>query len=208
MTLTLRYMQATDVSAVVDIDRQSFTPSWSTGTFHFEINQSLVSHMAVLEHRTPRPAVGLRHWLNTLRGQQDALVDSAEILAFGGLWRIEDEAHISTIASHPEQRGKKYGEIVLAGMVRRSLTLRAQYIVLEVRVSNVVAQNLYLKYGFEIVDVRKNYYQHNREDAYDMRLHFDKPGVTERVEELYAALQAQMPFTDTYSATPHPRLGV
>lgn len=36
---------------------------------------------------------------------------------------------------------------------------------LEVRRSNLVAQNLYKKYGFKMAGVRKEYYSDNREDA-------------------------------------------
>lgn len=39
---------------------------------------------------------------------------------------------------------------------------------LEVRVTNVVAQRLYEKLGFETVGVRKGYYTDNQEDAYIM----------------------------------------
>jgi ribosomal-protein-alanine acetyltransferase len=43
---------------------------------------------------------------------------------------------------------------------------------LEVRVSNEVAINLYKGHGFEIVGVRKQYYQDNKEDAYIMYKYF------------------------------------
>ena len=36
---------------------------------------------------------------------------------------------------------------------------------LEVRVSNIVAQNLYKKYGFKLAGIRKEYYSDNKEDA-------------------------------------------
>jgi ribosomal-protein-alanine N-acetyltransferase len=39
---------------------------------------------------------------------------------------------------------------------------------LEVRVTNLAAQGLYHKYGFEIVSVRKRYYSDSGEDAYIM----------------------------------------
>jgi ribosomal-protein-alanine N-acetyltransferase len=41
----------------------------------------------------------------------------------------------------------------------------ARFMTLEVRVSNVVAQNLYLKYGFEARGTRRRYYTDNNEDA-------------------------------------------
>ena len=82
-----------------------------------------------------------------------------DILGYGGLWKIEGEAHISTIAIHPANRGLGYGEILLAGMFGKALQLNAEFIVLEVRVSNSVAQALYKKYGFNRVARKKNYYR-------------------------------------------------
>jgi ribosomal-protein-alanine N-acetyltransferase len=48
------------------------------------------------------------------------------------------------------------------------MELGAERATLEVRVSNRVAQELYSKYGFEIVSRRKGYYSDNNEDAYIM----------------------------------------
>ena len=42
-------------------------------------------------------------------------------------------------------------------------------IFLEVRTSNIKAQNLYRKYGFEIINIRKKYYKDNLEDAFIMK---------------------------------------
>lgn len=41
----------------------------------------------------------------------------------------------------------------------------ARWMTLEVRISNEKAQNLYYKYGFKSLSVRKSYYQDNDEDA-------------------------------------------
>jgi ribosomal-protein-alanine N-acetyltransferase len=203
MTLTLRYMHPGDVEQVVLLDNLSFPDPWSLRSYQFEINESKISHMVVLDFAAAalaaRPAWWQR-WLGHRSAPPPPLV-----AAYGGLWHIAEEAHISTIASHPDFRGRHYGEVVLAGMVQKSRALGAEYVVLEVRVSNLVAQNLYLKYGFSIVDTRSRYYR-NGEDAYDMRLHFS-PEVNARLDTLYAQVQARQPFTDHFSATPHPRLG-
>jgi ribosomal-protein-alanine N-acetyltransferase len=109
------------------------------------------------------------------------------------------EAHISTIAVHPDYRGNGWGEILLAGMVQRSITLHAGFVVLEVRVSNTSAQNLYRKYEFQTATVKPKYYRNNNEDAYDMRLDLSRPGIKERFAERFAALHATHPFEDYYS---------
>lgn len=206
MTLTLRYMRNSDVPQVLEIETASFTPSWGEHSFHFEIEQSRVSYMLVLTETAPAPPQGLRRLLDSLRRLADPQETGEHVLAFGGLWHIEDEGHVSTIASHPLHRGHHYGEIALAAMVQQAIRLGAKYVVLEVRVSNTVAQNLYHKYGFKIMATKRGYYQNNKEDAYDMRIHFDEPGALEQQARLYADLQARIPFVDLYTHTAHPRL--
>ena len=206
-SLRLRYMRSADIADVVVIDRASFDPAWSARSYQFEILESPCSYMVVLEQRVPQPVQGLRRLFQAMRGDQDTTEEQVEIMAYGGLWNIQEEAHISTIASHPAHRGKGFGEIVLAGMIRRSIELKAGYIVLEVRVSNKAAQQLYRKYGFEIVGTKPDYYRNNHEDAYDMRLMLDRPQVLDYLAMRYQQIQELHPFTDAFSQTLHPRLG-
>lgn len=203
MTLTLRYMRLEDVPQVITIDKLSFDPPWSTRSYNYEITESNYIHMVVLEQdETPRPATGLRRLVRNLSGAPS--VASHKIVAYGGLWHIVDEAHISTIATHPDERGKGYGEIVLAAMVRRAVTLKAAYIVLEVRVSNLAAQALYKKYEFEIVDTKPRYYHNNGEDAYDMRLNIDDVARRERIHKRFAEILYEYGVEDRYSDAPPP----
>ena len=129
----------------------------------------------------------------------------AQSVGAGGLWNIMDEAHISTIAAHPEFRGRGYGEIVLAGMIRRAMRLDAEYVVLEVRVSNYVAQSLYQKYGFQTVMTKPKYYHSDNEDAYEMRLNLDHRYYRTRFEERFARLIERHDLTDQYTAADPPR---
>ncbi len=211
MSLTLRYMRLGDIRQVAAIDVMCFDPPWSYDSYVFEINESTVSHMVVLEEiigTAPPEPVKRRSWLDRLRGRESgsasALDGTGNILGYGGLWKIDDEAHVSTIAIDPTWRGKGYGEILLAGMFGKALQLRARYIVLEVRVSNAVAQSLYRKYGFSRVGRRKNYYRSDNEDAWDMRVSLDRD-TRHRFERLYEKLRLQHGFLDTYSHEPHPR---
>lgn len=210
MTLILRYMQTDDIHQVSAIDRVSFDPAWPPNSYVFEINQSTVSHMVILELDNdhiapPSENQGLRRFLKSFRGNSNGAT-GRKIVGYGGLWKIADEAHISTIATHPDYRGQGYGEILVAGMYRKSLALDADYVVLEVRVSNVVAQRLYRKYGFIEYGIKENYYRSDNEDAYDMRVEFDEEK-TLAFYDLYDALMQKQPFIDDYSDTPHPRLG-
>ncbi len=191
----MRYMRLSDVNDVVAIDRVAFDLPWSDRSYQYEVTESTYSHMVTLEYTDDQPPVsGWRRLWSRNGGTPKPIV-----VGYGGLWRIVDEAHISTIATHPEWRGRGWGELLLAGMIRRSLTLGAAYIVLEVRVGNAVAQNLYHKYEFEVAGVKPNYYRNNNEDAYDMRLNLAEAGIVERFRQRFAALQARHQFVDTYT---------
>jgi ribosomal-protein-alanine N-acetyltransferase len=194
MSLTLRYMQLLDIAQVVAIDQQSFNPPWSARSYEYEIRESHYSHMVVLEQADSPPSLSLvQRWFGN--GAKTA----HRIVAYGGLWNIADEAHISTIASHPQMRGRGLGEVVLAGMIAKAIHNRAAYVVLEVRVSNTSAQNLYHKYAFTIVDTKKGYYHNNGEDAYDMRLNLTDPQTVSAFQARHAALRQRVPHIDQYS---------
>lgn len=210
MSLNLRYMRLADIRQVAAIDVVCFEPPWSYDSYTFEINESRVSHMVVLDQPSdaalllPKPRQSLRSRLrDRLRGES-AIYSSGAILGYGGLWKIEGEAHISTIAIHPSTRGLGFGEILLAGMFGKALQLNAEYIVLEVRVSNSVAQSLYQKYGFNRVARKKNYYRSNNEDAWDMRVSLGRD-TRHRFDRLYEKLRLQHGFSDSYSRGAHPR---
>ncbi len=210
MSLTLRYMQLADIQPVVAIDALCFEPPWSQNSYTFEIQESKVSHMVVLEaDELPpeRPTLRRDGWLAWLNGawRGAAPVNGAgSILGYGGLWKVADEAHISTIATHPNQRRQGYGEILLAGMISKALRLRASYIVLEVRVSNRAAQELYQKYGFQRYARRRNYYQNNNEDAWDMRLTLNQ-ATRRRFSKRRERLWLRHGFRDEYSQAARPR---
>ena len=200
MPLTLRYMRLADVPQVVAIDQVSFKPPWSARSYAYEITESTYSHMVVLEDSEAEQTPSL--WQRLLGTPREV---QRRILGYGGLWNIADEAHISTIASHLSYRGRGMGEVVLAGMVIKAIYMRAAYIILEVRVSNVAAQNLYKKYQFEIFELKKGYYHSDGEDAYDMRLDLMNAALRNRLLDQYAALKERIPFTDLYTQTPRVR---
>lgn len=195
MPLIVRYMRLADIPPVIAIDRQSFDPAWSEKSYAFEISESTYSHMVVLETVSQVPAVS--GWRRFFR---PPAADDGVVLAYGGLWNIAGEGHISTIATRPDQRGQGYGELVLCAMIRRAITLNAQYVVLEVRVSNAAAQSLYHRHGFTIVATKPNYYHNNNEDAYDMRLPLhENPAYVTQFNAFYAALIARRAVIDEYT---------
>lgn len=167
-------MRERDIARVQEIERQSFSTPWSASTYLRELRSpdhsryivARISHVQPPEQ--PRDAEPRRGWLSNLvlsRFAAAAPPSPYAVVGYGGIWLTVDEAHITTIASAPEVRGKGVGELLLNGLIDLGIEMGARFMTLEVRVSNVVAQNLYLKYGFEARGTRKRYYTDNNEDA-------------------------------------------
>jgi len=192
---TLRYMKIEDISAVVSIDTQSFPSPWPPRSYAFEISNSDSSHMIVLE--AIQPVHGWEKVWRRVRGR----ASSTTIVGYAGLWCISGEGHVSTIAVHPHWRGNGLGEVLLNGMLNRSLMLGAEYSVLEVRVGNTAAQALYVKYGYEIVGRRKNYYRDNNEDAYLMTLSPFDAAFIARLAALTEQLHHKVAYMDRLAET-------
>ena len=154
-------MQWGDVPQVMAIERQSFALPWSDYTYRHEILENRSAHYFVARRGDGRviskPAWWWGHWFKR--------ETKVPVVGYGGFWIVVDEAHISTIASDVKWRGHGVGELMLLAMIDRSVELGAHEVTLEVRVSNTVAQNLYRKYGFEVVGRRPGYYRDNNEDA-------------------------------------------
>ncbi|MBM2832056.1 MAG: ribosomal-protein-alanine acetyltransferase [Dehalococcoidia bacterium] len=88
-----------------------------------------------------------------------------------GMEKDRDRCHIVDIAVRKSYRRQRIGELLLRSMIEQALQFRADYLTLEVRVSNRLAQTLYTKYGFSIVERRSNYYVDKlgqQEDGYYM----------------------------------------
>ena len=92
------------------------------------------------------------------------LEEQDEVYAYGGMWMILDEAHITNIAVRPQNRGEGWGNFLLYAMLEQAKKSKMNAITLEVRESNNIARRLYEKYGFKECGRRKAYYE-NREDA-------------------------------------------
>jgi ribosomal-protein-alanine N-acetyltransferase len=155
-------MTLADVDQVMDIEYLSFSTPWSARAYRYEIAENDHSTMLVVR---PRTAPGGRLVQLT---RQFGLVKPGPVLGYAGFWLLVDDAHICTIAVHPQWRGQGLGEMLMISLLDRGMELDALRATLEVRVSNRAAQKLYRKYGFEIVSRRKRYYSDNNEDAYIM----------------------------------------
>ena len=95
-----------------------------------------------------------------------------DIIGFAGLKFLLDEAHITNIATRIDKRKNGVGSKLLEGLINRAKEESSVLITLEVNTENLPAINLYKKYGFEILGVRKKYYD-NKFVAYIMTKYFN-----------------------------------
>lgn len=148
-TVSYRKMTVEDVDAVYEIEKLSFTLPWTKDAFFNEMNINEHAYYVIAE---------------TEEG----------IVGYCGMWLVLDEAHVTNIAIHPDQRGKKLGGGLMEAAIETAKAQGAVLMTLEARVSNTVAQNLYRKLGFKNGGIRKRYYTDNYEDAIVMWVKFDE----------------------------------
>jgi ribosomal-protein-alanine N-acetyltransferase len=140
------WMQPYDVAQVMPIEKASFPAPWPASAYRYEMKKNDLSSYLVLR-------------------ENDEASSEARVVAYGGFWLIVDQAHISTLAVDPAYRGRGLGEWMLVVLIETAMLRGADELTLEVRVSNEVAQQLYRKYGFRQVGLRRAYYRDNGEDA-------------------------------------------
>ena len=181
-------MALDDIPAVMEIEKAAFPRPWPEKAYRYELTQNPNAYFVVARlANAPTPA--RRRWLTQLLKPASTATTQATFVGFAGMWMYVDEAHIATIATHTAWRGRRIGERILMNLMREAQRRNAALVTLEVRTSNNVAQNLYLKYGFEEVGRRRGYYQDNLEDALLMTVtNFTSDAYRRRLDELEAAL--------------------
>ena len=125
-----------------------------------------VHRIEALSFPTPWPDYAFRQELQTNRLAHYLVVRAGhETIAYGGMWLMVDEAHITTFAVEPAWRRRGVGARLMLEMMRLARDMGARVATLEVRLSNRAARALYGRFGFRPVGVRPRYYSDNSEDA-------------------------------------------
>ena len=88
-----------------------------------------------------------------------------QVVGYAGLMMTLDDGHVTTIAVDPEWHRRSIGTRLLLALAREAVERNATALTLEVRLSNRAAQELYRRFGFIPVGVRKGYYADTGEDA-------------------------------------------
>lgn len=128
------------IDGIVAIESLSFKTPWTRDAFVYEFTRNKCAKYIVI-------------------------LSGGMVAAYGGMWLMIDEAHITNIAVHPEFRGAGLGNLLMEKMIELSKSEGAASMTLEVRRNNIPAISLYKKYGFIEAAIRKGYYQDTKEDA-------------------------------------------
>jgi [ribosomal protein S18]-alanine N-acetyltransferase len=177
-------MRIEHIPAVSSIERLSFPQPWPQNAYRREILENRMAHYIVVRQIDGPPRVATEQQGRVVQPTGDLFgrisrflrppepppspelqEELRSIVGYAGIWVMTDEAHVTTIASHPEMRGRGIGELLLVALIHRSEEIGARWMTLEVRASNAVAQSLYRKYTFKEMGVRRRYYSDNGEDA-------------------------------------------
>jgi len=140
LNLRITPMTLDDIPDVHEIERASFPVPWPSYAFRQELETNRMAHYLVAR-------VG------------------DELVAYGGIWLMVDEAHVTSFAVRPDHRRAGVGGRLMLDLMELSVHLGARVVTLEVRLSNEPARLLYGRFGFRPVGVRPHYYSDNGEDA-------------------------------------------
>ncbi len=147
--LILRRMKVGDIPQVYALDVASFSLPWPERSYRYEIEEN--------DHSRP--------WV-----VEDIGATPARVVGMIVVWLILDEAHVATLAVHPDYRRRGIGQRLLANALLGAQKEGAMLAYLEVRKTNSGAQALYERFGFVVDGVRPRYYVDNGEDAILMSL--------------------------------------
>jgi ribosomal-protein-alanine N-acetyltransferase len=147
--IIIRKMQQADVESVMGIEQEVVDFPWTYSIFSDCIK------------------VGYGCWV---------LEDEEEVVGYGLLSVAAAEGHILNLVIKPDRQHQGLGRRLLMHLVEQAKKLNTKSVYLEVRRSNEIAYDLYIKTGFIVIGERKDYYPalDGREDALVLELSFKK----------------------------------
>jgi [ribosomal protein S18]-alanine N-acetyltransferase len=162
VSVRLEKLKRRDLRQLLRIESVVFPEPWSPAVFH--------SELALRKGRLYRAA-----W------------DGEEMAGYIGFMIVDDEAHMTTIATAPAYQRTGIATTMIVDGVRALLADGVKHLSLEVASNNEPAQALYRRFGFAPVAVRKGYYPVTGQDAIVMWVYdVDTEGYAQRLEELAA----------------------
>jgi ribosomal-protein-alanine N-acetyltransferase len=153
--LALELMREADIATVQEIEREIFSTPWPRNAYYRELASRSSAHYVVLRQEGGLEAPARFRGLDL----------DPSIIGYGGMWRMYDEAHVTTIGVRRDVQHRGFGRVLFAGLVQAAYDMGAKWVTLEVRTSNENAMRMYESFGFKVIGRRKGYYTDNGEDA-------------------------------------------
>jgi ribosomal-protein-alanine acetyltransferase len=141
--ITIRRMRGSDLDAVLDIEFDSYSMPWGEATF--------------------------RGLLRRADAELFVAELSGVLIGYAACWFVVDQGELGNVAVAKAWRRRGIGARLISAAVARAASRGVRELFLEVRPSNLTAQRLYERLGFEPVGRRRNYYVAPSEDAIVMR---------------------------------------
>lgn len=161
--LNLREMTEADIPTIMEIEHELFYVPWTPDLFLEE----LASRDEFYQVIKGKKVTSKHSYLLECKGQ---------IVGFFLGWAIFGEYSLMNIGVRKSHQKLGLGSFLLQNVIEKALELECLTLYLEVRESNIPAQKLYRKFGFEQISIRKNYYHQPTENALVMRLDLDVSG--------------------------------
>ena len=169
---TIRPMEYGDIPQVAQIDREAFPGEWvfrSHASYKRDLDNPFVRYIVACKKMDVSQLEGQvavkTPWFKRLFNRDRHLDTAENIIGFSGFWMLMQEAHIIAVGVRDSYRRLGIGEALLIASIDLAATLNASVVTLEVRASNKIAQELYRKFGFQVVGRRFRYYSSDGEDA-------------------------------------------
>ena len=168
--VTAAPMTPDDLDEIMPLERQCFADPWTRRMYLSDLTTNEVATYLVVR-------------MGPLGGKWQIANSSTQtpILAYGGFWLLMDEAHIATIASHPDWRGCGLGQWLMLALFDAAVARGAASSTLEVRAGNLPAKRLYEKLGYEVTGVRKRYYRDGEDGLIMTTPPLAEPAIRERL---------------------------
>ncbi|MGG5462809.1 ribosomal protein S18-alanine N-acetyltransferase [Clostridium sp. B9] len=135
----IELMDSSHVEGVFEVSKLSLSEAWNLDSIEKELSNKLAKYLVAL--------------------------DGDKVIGFVGIWIVFDEGDITNIAIHPDYRKQGIGDLLMTNLISICKENNINSLTLEVRESNIPAQNLYKKHSFKEEGIRKNFYDNPKENA-------------------------------------------
>jgi ribosomal-protein-alanine N-acetyltransferase len=148
---TIRHATLVDLPAMDRIEQESFSTPWNRDLIRGAIYNSRY------EVRVVQPG-------------------ARPVLGFYIAHTVNQRGNLDNLAVDQRERQRGLGRQLIDDWIARARSIGLASLTLQVNTANLVAQTLYLDYGFRVQRQLRTYYT-NGDDALDMELAFESPHV-------------------------------